>query len=71
MKIDVLKGNSGCDIYSINIFYKKFVIKVSSGINFNNTLKEQQKNKNSIVKYLERLKLLFQVLYHLIVNILF
>lgn len=50
MKIDVLKGNSGCDIYSINIFYKKFVIKVSSGINFNNTLKEQQKKQKQYSK---------------------
>ncbi len=45
MKLDIFNSNSRCDIYSINIFYKKFVIKLYSGINFNNTLKEQQKTK--------------------------
>lgn len=40
MKIRELKGNSGCKIYEINILFKKLVIKISSGLDFNNTLKK-------------------------------
>jgi len=49
MKINLLRGNSGCKIYKVNILHKEFVIKISSRASFNNTLKcqkeKQQKNK--------------------------
>lgn len=49
IKVNLLKGNSGCKIYKVNIFHKKFVIKISSGASFDNPLKGQ-KEKQLICK---------------------
>lgn len=50
MKINLLRGNSGCKIYKVNILHKEFVIKISSRASFNNTLKCQKEKQQTYSK---------------------